>query len=284
MRRIPTAPAPYARAHTKAACSTISSRELGVSLVGERSAAAVEAERFPLLIKLLDANTWLSVQVHPDDAYAKEHEGELGKTEMWVVLEAQPGAELLYGFKRPIVKGEYMQAIADGRSDEALHRMVVEKGDVVFVPPGTMHALGPGTVVAEIQQNSDTTYRVYDWGRPRPLHLEKALEVTNFDLVGAKPVVPEVLLSEVGLKIELLATCPYFQTERITMKAGGAFFGIADGSTFEIFGVLDGRLRIEWDGAPVTLAAVDWVLIPADLGEFQLVAESSVQILRVFVP
>lgn len=259
-------------------------RELGESLVGERSAAAVAAGRFPLLIKLLDANTWLSVQVHPDDAYALEHEQDLGKTEMWIVLEARPGAALLYGFKQPLTQSDYAQAIADGRSAEPLHRMIVQKGDVLFVPPGAMHALGPGIVVAEIQQNSDTTYRVYDWDRPRPLHLAKALAVTNFALVGAKPVTPEVLLNEEGLKIELLATCPYFQTERITMPAGGAFFGEADGSTFEIVGVLEGRMRLEWEGAPLTLSAVDWALIPATMGEFQLVAETAVQLLRVFVP
>lgn len=259
-------------------------KELGESLVGDRSAAAVQTGRFPLLIKLLDANDWLSVQVHPNDAYAHAHEGDLGKTEMWVVLEAQPGAELLYGFKRPLTKQDYLQAIESGRGDEPLHRMVVKKGDVIFVPPGTMHALGPGIVVAEIQQNSDTTYRVYDWGRDRPLHLVKALEVTNFDLVGAKPVNPEVLLNEEEIKIELLATCPYFRTERISMPAGGAFFGAADGSAFEIYGVVEGRMRLEWEGAPLALAAVDWALIPAELGEFEIVAETAVQLLRIFVP
>ncbi len=259
-------------------------REQGEELVGERNAAAVEAGRFPLLIKLLDANNWLSVQVHPDDAYAFAHEGEPGKTEMWVVLEAQPGAELLYGFKHPITKAEYAQAIADGRSEEPLHRMAVQKGDVLFVPPGAMHALGPGIVVAEIQQNSDTTYRVYDWGRPRPLHLEQALAVTNFNLVGAQPVKPELLVDEETLRIELLATCPYFQTERLTIPAGGAFFGETDGATFEIYGVLEGQARIEWSGEPVTVAGVDWVLIPASLGEFEVVAESNARILRVFVP
>ncbi len=258
--------------------------ELGEALVGERCTAAAEAGRFPLLIKLLDANTWLSVQVHPDDAYALAHEGEPGKTEMWVVLEAQPGAELLFGFNRPITKEDYAQAIADGRAEEPLHRMAVQKGDVVFVPPGAMHALGPGIVVAEIQQNSDTTYRVYDWGRPRPLHLEKALAVTNFDIVGAKPAVPNVVLNEDKLRVEVLAICPYFQTERLTMPAAGAFFSESDGMTFDIFGVLAGRARIEWDGAPVTLEAVDWVLIPAEMGEYQVVAETDAQLLRVFVP
>ncbi len=258
--------------------------QLGEDLLGDNNAAACEAGRFPLLIKLLDANSWLSVQVHPDDAYALAHEGELGKTEMWVVLEAQPGAELLYGFSRPTSKEAYAQAVAAGRGDEPLHRMAVQKGDVVFVPPGTMHALGPGIVVAEIQQNSDTTYRVYDWGRDRPLHLAKALEVTDFTLVGAKPATPEMLLDEQPLRIERLASCAYFETERMTMAAGSAFFGAADGATFEIIGVVEGNARIEWEGAPVTLHAVDWALIPAAMGEFEIVAETDTQLLRIFVP
>jgi len=256
----------------------------GIDLVGERNAEALEQGRFPLLIKLLDAHQWLSVQVHPDDAYALAHHGDLGKTEMWVVLSAQPGAELMYGFSSRQNRDDYRAAIAAGRSHESIYRLPVRQGDVVFVPPGTIHALGPGIVVAEIQQNSDTTYRVYDWGRDRPLHIEPSLEVLNYDMVAPQAVKPKVLLNDEAMRIELLVACPYFQVERLTLPAGGAFFGLADGETFEIFGVLTGKATVQWEGDPVPLHAVDWTLIPAELGEFQIVADEPATLLRVFVP
>ncbi|MGL4651597.1 MAG: hypothetical protein ACRC1H_19475, partial [Caldilineaceae bacterium] len=138
--------------------------------------------------------------------------------------------------------------------------------------------------VAEIQQNSDTTYRIYDWGRDRPLHIEKSLEVLNFDLVRPQAVKPVTLLDDEGMRIEMLVTCPYFQVERLTLPAGGAFFGLADGETFEMFGVLTGKATVQWEGEPVALRGVDWALIPADLGEFQVVADEAATLLRIFVP
>jgi mannose-6-phosphate isomerase len=256
----------------------------GESLLGARNLEALESGRFPLLIKLLDAQRWLSVQVHPDDAYAYAHEGEPGKTEMWVVLKAAPGAELLYGFRQPMTADAYQRAVEEGRSDEPIYRLPVRVGDVIFVQPGTIHALGEGIVVAEIQQNSDTTYRIYDWGRDRPVHIQKSLEVLNFDLVQPQAATPVTLLHDDGMRIELLASCPYFQTERLTLPDGGAFFGLADGESFEIFGVLEGAARVEWEGEPVQVHAVDWVLVPAELGEFQVVAEGPAVLMRIFVP
>lgn len=258
--------------------------EWGLALVGDRSQKALDAGRFPLLIKLLDANTFLSVQVHPDDAYAFAHEGEQGKTEMWIVLEATPGAEILFGWKEAMTREKYAAAIAADQSEEPIQRLVVKPGDVLFVSPGTIHALGAGVIVAEIQQNSDTTYRIYDWGRPRPLHIEKALDVFDYGKVMPGATSPVKLLDDAGMKVELLATCEYFQTERITMQDGGAFFGLAEGQSFELFGVLQGEARIEWEGEPVELKAVDWALIPADLGEFQVVADETCTLLRIFVP
>lgn len=256
----------------------------GERLLGERNADALAQQRFPLLIKLLDANQWLSIQVHPDDTYAGAHEGDLGKTEMWVVLEAGSDAKLIYGFKEPTDRERYATAIAAGRGADPLFLLPVQAGDVLFVPPGTIHALGPGIVVAEIQQNSDTTYRVYDWGRDRPLHIEKSLDVLDYGLVAGAAVEPIPLLVDASLRVDLLVACPYFQVERLTVPAGGAFFGLAEGETFEIFGVLSGHAIVEWDGEPVELDAVDWVLIPAELGEFQVVASEPSVILRVFVP
>jgi mannose-6-phosphate isomerase len=170
---------------------------LGQALLGHRVAASAGAGRFPLLVKLLDANQDLSVQVHPDDAYARVHEnGDPGKTEMWYVLHAGPGAELIYGLAPGANAADFRRAAQEGRLNEQLHRLPVHAGDCVFVPAGTVHALLAGAVVAEVQQNSDTTYRVYDWGRlgadgrPRALHLEKALAVIDWAQVAPDKIAP----------------------------------------------------------------------------------------------
>ena len=193
----------------------------GEKLVGRRNADALARSRFPLLIKLLDANRWLSVQVHPDDTYALTHEGEWGKTEMWVVLHAEPGAELIYGFDRPVDKTVFAQAIQQGEIDPWLHRVPVRVGDVIFVPTGAIHALGPGIIIAEIQQNSDTTYRVYDWGRPRPIHVQQALDVLDFNLVQPDLFAP-VTVAGAQVPTEIIGSCRYFQTERMRLGAGRA--------------------------------------------------------------
>lgn len=257
---------------------------LGEALVGNRNQRSLQQKRFPLLIKLLDAQQWLSVQVHPDDAYALAHDGDLGKTEMWVVLHAEPGAELIYGFRAGVTRDSYALDIAENRAGDALHRVPVAVGDVIFVPAGAVHALGPGIIVAEIQQNSDTTYRIYDWGRPRPIHVQQALDVLDFSLIEPLPAKPVTLLDDEGLHVEQLATCAYFETERIALPAGSQFFGLCDGDTFEIWAALSGRVTISWDGAPLTLTGVNWVLLPADLGEFQVIAEQESVLLRVTTP
>jgi mannose-6-phosphate isomerase len=257
---------------------------LGADLVGQRNLKALEAGRFPLLVKLLDANRWLSVQVHPDDTYGLANEGEWGKTEMWVVLHAEPGAELIYGFARGTTKDAYAQAIGTDQSAEGLHKVKVKAGDVIFVPSGAVHALGPGIIVTEIQQNSDTTYRIYDWGRPRPLHLQQSLDVLDFAMIEPGPVKPKMLMEDEGFRVEQLVSCPYFETERLTMPAGHAFYGLCDGDTFEMWAVLTGKATIHSISDPVTLTAVQWALLPAELGEFQVEADEDAVLLRVFVP
>lgn len=256
----------------------------GTALVGSNSQAALDLEKFPLLIKLLDANRWLSVQVHPDDEYGLANEGEFGKTEMWIVIHAEPAAEIIYGFKAGTTKEQYEQEIRGDDAARSLHRLPVKTGDVVFVPAGAIHALGPGVMVAEIQQNSDTTYRIYDWGRPRPIHVEQALAVLDFELVEPGTATPKVLTEEDGLRVEQLATCPYFETERIHLPDGHAFYGLCDGASFEIWGVLSGTITLEWEGDPLTIEGIGWVLVPADLGEFQVIADAESTLVRVVVP
>jgi mannose-6-phosphate isomerase len=253
-------------------------------LVGEHSAAALARGRFPLLVKILDCNRWLSVQVHPNDTYGLEHEGEWGKTEMWVVLHAEPGAELIYGFAQGMTKEAYAAVIGSEASAEGLHRVGVKAGDVIFVPAGAVHALGPGIIVTEIQQNSDTTYRIYDWGRPRPLHIAQSLDVLDFGLVAPQPAQPKVMLDDEGFKVEQLAQCPYFETERLTMPQDYEFFGLCDGTTFELWAVIQGKATIYSDAEPLALSAVQWALLPAELGEFQVQADEDAVLLRVFVP
>ena len=255
----------------------------GVSLLGRWNGAALDEGTFPLLIKLLDANRWLSIQVHPDDEYGLANENDLGKTEMWVVLHAEPGAELIYGFKAGVTKEAFAEAIADGTVEDWLHRAPVAVGDVIFVPAGTVHALGPGVIVAEIQQNSNTTYRIYDWGRPRPIHVEQSLDVLNFDLVEPTALAPTVLESN-GVLREAIGDCAYFRTERLHLPTGAAFSGRCEGSTFEIWAVLEGEAVVSWAGEPVTVSGVGWVLLPAVLGDFQVTATEESVLLRVFTP
>lgn len=258
-------------------------KKWGLDLVGMRNVAALEQGKFPLLVKLLDANSWLSVQVHPADDYALEHEGEYGKTEMWVVLRAEPGAELIHGFRAGVDRETFAQAIEDETTAEWLHRLPVKEGDVIFVPAGTIHALGPGVMVAEIQQNSDTTYRIYDWGRPRPLHIEQALDVLDFGNVEPEALTPEPLESD-GPTWELVGACAYFRTERLFMRAGERFTGECDGTTFEIWGALSGSATVRSEASDVALKAVDWVLLPAALGPYEVDATSEATLLRVYTP
>ncbi len=257
--------------------------KLGVDLVGTRNQQALDSGKFPLLIKLLDANSWLSVQVHPGDEYALEYESDFGKTEMWVVLRAAPGAELIYGFKPGVSKDLFAQAIDDGSVADWLYHLPVEVGDVIFVPAGTVHALGPGVIVAEIQQNSDTTYRIYDWGRPRPIHVRQALDVLDFSIIEPTAYRPQPI-TENGIRRELIGECAYFRTERIYMPAGSDYGGDCNGETFEIWGVLEGSAEVGSQGGDVELNAVDWTVLPAALGDYAIHAETDSVLLRVTTP
>ena len=263
----------------------------GEELLGSRNRQAVESGKFPLLIKLLDANRWLSVQVHPDDAYALAQENDYGKTEMWVILRAQPGAELIYGLKAGVTRERFAQAVDENRVEEMLHRVAVSAGDVVFVPSGTVHALGPGVLVAEIQQNSDTTYRIYDWGRmeadgqPRPLHVDKALEVIDWEQIEPVLAAPRIApAGQKGVGVEEIAHCAYFYTERILVGAGRVYAGECSGESFEIWAVLSGSVRLEWASGEVDMTGVSWVLLPASLGAYRLTASKQSMLLRVITP
>lgn len=264
--------------------------EMGTDLVGTHSAAMLARGRFPLLIKLLDANRDLSVQVHPDDDYAGRHEaGEIGKSEMWYVLHADPGYTLVHGLKPGVTRRQLRQAIARDRMDEVLNRVPVSLGDTIDVPAGTVHALMAGAVVAEIQQNSDVTYRLYDWGRvghdgkSRPLHIDRALDVIDFTRAATSPLPPQSLVETESLRRQLLVRRPQFTTERLIMGPGATFSGRCDGSTFEIWGCMAGACSLAWAGEPLRLGAVRFVLLPAALGAFSVTSEGSSTLLRIYV-
>jgi mannose-6-phosphate isomerase len=202
---------------------------------------------------------------------------------MWVVLHAEPGAELIYGFRPGVDREQFAAAIAADDTERCLQRVPVAKGDVIFVPAGAIHALGPGIIVAEIQQNSDTTYRIYDWGRPRALHIEKALDVLDFDL-AAPAVVTPVALPGAPVPAEVTAECAYFRTERMHVASEVAIAGCCDGTTFEIWGVLEGSARVVWGDTALEVQEVGWVLLPAALGDFTVEAQPGTTLLRVITP
>lgn len=260
--------------------------DLGLALIGTKGEWAQERGKFPLLIKLLDAQKSLSVQVHPDDAYALEHEGnELGKTEMWVVLHAEPEAAIILGVKQGTTPDLFRQAITESRAEPFLHQISVVAGDVVCVPAGSLHAILGGLVIAEIQQNSNTTYRVYDWGRPRPLHVDKALQVINFEQVEPVLTRPQPIPFAPGISKATLCHNGYFVTERVEMVANSIYTGHCDGSTLEIWGVIEGKISISGHEQMVSLAAPGFVLLPAKLGLFTITAgEQPTTLLRSYLP
>lgn len=182
-------------------------------------------DAFPLLIKLIDAADDLSVQVHPDDAYAAAHErdrGGRGKTEMWVVLRAEPGARMVLGLKPGVDRARLAAALEDGAVEDCLYSAPVQAGEAYFIPAGLVHAIGRGIVVYEVQQNCDITYRLFDYnrpgldGKPRPLHIAQSLDAAHYDLPPARPAQGERTRRE-GALIEQLSRNPYFELSRITL-------------------------------------------------------------------
>ena len=246
-------------------------------------------ENFPILIKLIDAQDNLSVQVHPDNEYAMRVEGEYGKTEMWYVVDCDEGAELLYGFKHEISKDEFAQRIADNTLLEVTQNVPVHKGDVFFIKSGTLHAIGKGILIAEIQQNSNTTYRIYDYGRvgkdgkPRELHVEKAKDVTRLAPAEQYPDTPAV--NKNGATIKLMAKCEYFTTYKVDIDEKAEFE--ADDSSFVSLLILEGEPFVT-DGEPEPAAEKayntkkgDSIFVTAGTGRFTVEGKCSLILTRI---
>lgn len=230
--------------------------------------------QLPILVKLIDARENLSVQVHPNDEYASLHEkGESGKTEMWYVLHADKGARLVYGFKHDISKEELKQSLKQGTIERHLQYVPVKKDDIFFIDAGTVHAIGAGIVIAEIQENSNLTYRLYDYkrvdrkGRQRELHIDKALEVANL-ISSMEPRQPmRVLNYKNGYALELLGRCKYFQVERVLLNTE-RYRNMADYKTgsnsFHVLLCTDGCGVMFGEAVMINFFKGDCIFIPAD--------------------
>ena len=231
-----------------------------------------EKEKFPLLVKVLDANSSLSVQVHPDDEYARVFEnGELGKTECWYIVDCDDDAEIIFGHNAK-TKEEAVAMVAAGDWDQFLRRQPVKKGDFFYVPSGTIHALCTGTVVLEVQQSSDTTYRLYDYdrlddaGNPRELHIKKSLDVSTIPHVNTNPNQKVVIENENFKAIELVSN-EFFSVSKFEVH-GKMNYGFTK-STYALISVINGSGRI--DGEPVKKG--HHILVPVNVGELSFEGE-----------
>ncbi len=254
---------------------------LGLSIYNERY------RKFPLLIKILDAADVLSVQVHPDDKYAMENEGgELGKTEMWYVIDAKPGARLVYGLKPGVDAVAFESAINAGRLKDCLNELEVKAGDVVYIPAGMVHAIGEGILICEIQQNSDTTYRVYDWdrvdanGQPRELHLKKALDVIDYGNRYSRGKLKGLELREEGGTRTIYTACDYFAMEKLMVS--GRLSLHMDGRRFQTLTCIEGSGEIIYRDGRARLEPGSSCLVPAVMSEFDI--EGSCIVIRAYVP
>jgi len=255
-----------------------------------RGTRLTSCKEFPILVKFIFPQQKLSIQVHPDDAYAAAHEqaaGGKGKTEMWHAISSEPDASLLLGLKPGTDKKKFLGAMKDNTLEDIFQAHSVSPGSTFFIPAGTPHTIGPRMILCEVQEYSDLTYRVYDYGRvdsngkPRDLHIEKALEVMKFGVAAPAKVRPLHLPGERVHKM-LLAACSYFATERWEFRATVAAESRHD--CFELFVVLDGTGYIHWQGAPLPYQRGQCWFIPASLGEFSLQPEQSTSAIRTYVP
>jgi mannose-6-phosphate isomerase len=261
--------------------------EMPVEWRGSQLAAEVS---FPLLVKFIFPTEKLSLQVHPDDAYASVHEktaGGRGKTEMWHAVSALAGAELLLGLKPGVNKEKFREGLASHTLEDLFEPQSVQTGDTFFVPAGTPHSIGPNMVICEVQEYSDLTYRVYDFdrldaqGKPRELHFEKALQVTNFGKPAGGKVIP-LLLPAVGATRSLIAACRYFATERWECSAKCEI--PVDRERFELIVILEGAGSFAWPDSAARYHRGECWLVPASQGHIDVLPETPTSLIRAYVP
>jgi mannose-6-phosphate isomerase len=240
---------------------------------------------FPLLIKIIDANDRLSIQVHPDDRLAEERHHAWGKTEMWYVIDAKPGAVIYSGFRKKITKEEYLERLAAKTLGEVINATPVRAGDAFFIPAGMVHAIGEGVLLAEIQQTSDVTYRIFDWdrtdasGQPREMHTSLALDAINFNLDSSNLIRKEPELN----KTVLLAQSQYFNTSVIRFDSPIIKdYSLTD--SFIIYICTESMAVIECFGHREELRAGETLLIPASAESVIIIPQGTATLLEVFVP
>lgn len=226
-------------------------------------------EEFPLLIKFIDAKSDLSVQVHPDDEYAKKHENSYGKTETWYILDCDEGAQLIYGFNKEITREEFRKSIENNTFLDYVNKVNVKKGDVFFINAGTLHAIGGGILLAEVQQNCNTTYRVYDYGRlvdgkPRELHIEKALDVTATIPPERSGEPDGEKIAHDGATTQELCSCEFFKMS--TVNVDGEYTLNVGSESFASLLVTKGEGTVECGNTVVDVVSGDSIFIPADSG------------------
>ncbi len=261
------------------------SKEFGLDLVGT---AAPDPHRFPLLLKFLFPEEKLSVQVHPDDATAQGFGEPWGKTECWYVAHAKPGAQIALGLKPGVTTAQLQQAIHDKRAEELLNWINIYPGEMIYVAAGTVHTMGGGAVLVETQQQSDTTYRLYDYGRPRELHLEHGLASVKERVGSGKVIRPAPVAVDAGpSRRSVMVRAPYFMVDLFELKTPHDFStGDESGKTSaQILVAIDGLGVVESNGRdPVTLAKGEAVVVPAALGEFSVRPQWALEFLVASVP
>lgn len=236
----------------------------GKEIIGEN----YNGEKFPLLVKLINSKGKLSVQVHPDDEYAKKVENSFGKTEAWYVIDAKEGASLIVGTKN-CNKEIFKKAIAEGKTEEYLNKIPVKKGDCFLIKSGLVHAICEGVIIAEIQQNSDITYRIYDYDRGREIHVKKSLDVIDFNLMATNLRDNNLEVFK-GYSKGTLCECKYFKIEKYIVD--GELFEESNKNRFYIFTCIDGQGKLLWNEGEdsIDILKGDSILIPASLGEYSI--------------
>jgi mannose-6-phosphate isomerase len=261
------------------------SAQFGRDLVG---AGAPDPSRFPLLLKFLFPHEKLSVQVHPDDEAARRVGEPWGKTECWYVAHAKPGAQIALGLKTGLTQAQFERAIQQRRAEELLNWINIFPGEMIYVAGGTVHTLGPGSIIVETQQQSDTTYRLYDYGRPRELHLKDGLAAMKEKVPSGKVVRPAPTVIEgTRNRRSPLVTSPYFAVEMLALKDPQSFRtrDEAGKTSVQILVAVEGCGLVESRGSePVTLAKGDAVVMPASVSEFQVRPQWTVELLKASVP
>jgi len=244
---------------------------------------------FPLLVKLIDAKDNLSVQVHPDDAYARLHGIDSGKTEMWYIVDCEPGAQLVYGLKAgtDIVSDDFVSAAKDGNISEYLNYVDVKKGDIYYIPAGMVHAIGKGILIAEVQQNSNSTFRIYDYGRigadgkPRELHLDKALEVIKTDFSKDHSIGGLLPTDIEGMPVKIVES-EFFSVSKLTLSKGEKYAFDENGMTHILCVDGCGKLTYKTENGEnvyIDIRAAESILVPAECKGFELSSDVGVELL-----